>query len=165
MADWHGPWKFRNLIHDPVAPLPESHGAYVISIAADIYDTTRHGASRFIYVGGMKAGQNSSLAKRVGEWFAATFGFMPYHGPGKRFFAQRKSHGLSPWALELWWCEHQDPKCLEKCLLDSYRETFNSRPLMNKRWEWKGCSEGPHEIEVLAPWHQPEDAQSMGQGG
>lgn len=111
-----GPWEIRELIGHPESPIPEAHGAYVISILEHRYDPACHGHSRFIYIGGVKAGENSTLAKRVGEWFGAAFGFMPYHGPGQRLFRERQAHGLSPWDMELRWYLHDDSECLEKTL-------------------------------------------------
>lgn len=148
----HGPWATRELIGRPVTPLPLRRGCYIAAVAKELYDPERHGASRFVYIGGMKNGENSSLSKRVGEFFASSLGFATYHSGGNTFFARREQHGIGPWDLELWWYEFEDPMCLEPHLFTAYLERFGRLPLINSIRQRKGCCGKLCEMTIEVPW-------------
>ena len=152
MLRFEGPWKLGNLTDNPISPFPDEMGNYLVSVPPDVYGAGRHGSSRFIYIGGMGSSDNASLSKRLGEFIAATFGFMTYHSGGKCFFAERHNHGINPWHLEFWWCCYDDPKCCEVQLFDEYTHDFGSLPLLNKQRQWTGCQAKLHSMALHVPW-------------
>ena len=150
---WNGPWPLKQLIDDPNIPFPEKVGNYVISISSEKYNSDIHGPSKFIYIGGMKTSENSSLAKRLGEFVAASFGFKTRHSGGWTFYDKCNGYKLSAWDLELWWIENDDPICGEVTLFRSYRKIFGMKPLLNKNEKRTGCSLD-HHLELHSPWEK-----------
>lgn len=149
-----GPWKIRSLGEQPISQIPDVKGDYLISIPKEKYNQAVHGSSRFIYIGGMSSSENASLSKRLGEFFAATFGFSTYHSAGNTFFATRKKHQINPWDLEIWWVPCDDPKCGEAQLFQEYEKDFNDKPFLNKIWKRTGCEHKHKPIEIKVPWRE-----------
>lgn len=162
-----GPWQVEQLKTFPRPPWEDDRlGAYVIAIKQSKYKPV-HGPSRFIYIGAMGTTENASLRKRVGEFLVDAFGFLAHHSAGTRFYEKFtlfpllyeagritgsdleviKQEALSPWDLEFWWYETDDPLCCEAMLMKAYKQDFQTLPRLNKKRNIVGCREHVNELE------------------
>ena len=62
--------------------IPKELGCYRFVVRPGKHNPVLHGPSRVIYIGGMKAGDESSLRKRLGEFICAAMGFPIKHSGG-----------------------------------------------------------------------------------
>jgi len=178
MLKLQGPWLVEKLKTYARAPWQDDRiGAYVVGIKQSKYNPN-HGPSRFIYIGAMGSSENAALRKRVGEFIIDAFGFLSHHSAGTRFYEECtsipllakandesdiseiiKRDALSPWDLEFWWYETEDPLCCESLLMRAYEEDFKRLPLLNKNFNRNGCGchqrelmSGTYEQGTLYPW-------------
>lgn len=147
-----GPWYLSQLIDDPRCQIPCRPGCYLVSIRREEHDQHRHGFSEFIYIGGMGGSENASLAKRIGEFIAAAFGFGTYHSGGIRFWKKRQEHEINPWDLAFWWYTCECPTCCEVELFRAFANAHEGgRPLLNANRRRSRCAAG-HPVQVIVPW-------------
>jgi hypothetical protein len=159
--DFEGPWHVRDLIADPLCPVPDKGGTYLVSIPRGKHDPVRHRSSEFIYIGGMGASRNASLSKRLGEFVAAAFGFQTYHSGGLYFRKTMDKHKINPWDLALWWCPCPDPVCCEVELFALFADAHGKDlPLLNRNRRRSRCGKAHEPLELVVPWCIPRPGVS-----
>jgi len=156
MLELKGPWLVGRLRTRPICPWQDDClGTYIVAVVESKY-RVEHGPSRFIYIGAMGTTRNISLRMRTGDFLADAFGFLHHHSGGTRFYEELT---LSPWDLEFWWYETNDPLCCEAMLMKVFTRTFGRLPRLNKQQNRKGCghhlnelNNGAYEKATRYPW-------------